>query len=76
MGAKLTPMQGRIFDLVQRGGVNGILTADLYDILKMNQNTLKQHVYHINGELQLCGYRIHGSGAGHRGVYRLVKEAA
>ena len=75
MGAKLTPMQGRIFDLVQRGGVDGITTRDLCDILKIVPNTVKQHVYLINGELQLCDYRIYGR-AGRVGVYRLIREAA
>ncbi len=75
MGAKLTPMQGRIFDLVQRGGDDGIMTADLCDILKINRHTLKSHIHNINGELQLCDYRIYGR-AGRMGVYRLVKEAA
>ncbi len=75
MGAKLTPMQGRIFDLVQRSGDDGIDSESLRWILKMNRKTLKSHVYNINGELQLCDYRIYGR-AGRVGVYRLVREAA
>ncbi len=72
MGAKLTPMQGRIFDLIQRGGDDGIMAGDLCTILGIRRQSLKTHIWDINGELQLCDYRIRGS-RNDGCFYRLVK---
>ncbi len=66
---RLTPLKARIFDLIQRGGLDGITSADLRDILEMNYEGLKSHIWQINDLIEDEGYRIKGSGS----VYRLVQ---
>lgn len=77
LGVRLTALQARIFDLVQRGGGDGILGADLIEVLgdrerPMTRNTLHVHVCGINGLIEDEGYRITGNARGSRGFYRLV----
>jgi hypothetical protein len=67
LNRRLTELKARIFDLIQRGGEDGILARDLRDILDMSANTLKAHVQQINTTVLGSGYRIYGRG----GIYRL-----
>jgi hypothetical protein len=52
LGVRLPPLKARLFDLVQRGGGDGITGSDLFDILYPDGNasreTLKAHVFQIN----------------------------
>src|SRR5262245_6796202 len=72
LGVRLTAFKARLFDLVQRGGIDGISSADLYSFLYPDgggsRQTLKAHVWQINEMIADEGYRIEGSGS----CYRLV----
>jgi hypothetical protein len=72
LGVRLTPLKARIFDLIQRGGDDGITSADLFNIVFSDgghsRETLKAHVYQINELIENEGYRITNGGS----VYRLV----
>lgn len=75
LGVRLPALKARIFDLVQRGGEDGITAKDLFDILfgaeqePPQRATIKSHINQINEALEDSGYRILGCGA-----YRLVKQ--
>jgi hypothetical protein len=66
LGVRLTPLKARIFDLVQRGGVDGIDRRDLLDIINTHREkpichrTLKAHIFQINELIEDSGYRIGG----------------
>jgi hypothetical protein len=64
LGVRLTPLKARIFDLVQRGGRDGIDRSDLFDIVFGGtgrcRGTLKSHIVQINGLIADEGYRISG----------------
>jgi hypothetical protein len=76
LGVRLTPLKARIFDLIQRGGEDGIAVDDLFNIVfpdgSVKRDTLKSHVWQINDAIEDSGYRIKGNGAV-GGAYRLVK---
>lgn len=74
LGVRLTALKARIFDLVQRGGQNGITSDDLFEIALegKTRETMKAHIYQINELIQDEGYWIKG-GSGPGCVYRLVK---
>jgi hypothetical protein len=69
-------VKARIFDLVQRGGVDGIPCNELHAIMfdqrygKLATKTLKAHVNQINELIEDSGYRINGRG----GAYRLLHK--
>jgi hypothetical protein len=72
LGVRLTPFKARLFDLVRRGGIEGICSDDLYSLLHPDgggsRQTLKAHVWQINEMIADEGYRIDGRGS----FYRLV----
>jgi hypothetical protein len=72
LGVRMTPFKARLFDLVRRGGVDGIHSEDLSLLLYPNgggsRHTLKAHVWQINELIADEGYRIEGHGS----FYRLV----
>lgn len=68
LGVKLTPTQGRIFDLVCEAGENGINRHDIADITGTSPDAVKVHINHINERLRDRGYHIRGYGN-----YRLVQ---
>ena len=71
LGVRLTALKARIFDIVMRAGVDGISTADLYDIVcneGQTRDTLKAHIWQINDLIRDEGYLIKGLG----GHYRLA----
>jgi hypothetical protein len=72
LGVRLTPFKARLFDLVRRGGIDGIHSNDLYSLLYRergsSRHTLKAHVWQINELIADEGYRIEGHGS----FYRLV----
>jgi hypothetical protein len=74
LGVRLTPLKARIFDLIQRGGDDGITSADLFDIAfsdgEHSRETLKAHIYQINELIEDEGYRIVNGGSGYRLVSR------
>ncbi len=76
LGVRLTPLKARLFDLVQRGGEDGIPGNDLRDILwpdeQLSVKTLAVHVNQINELIEDEGYRIKGS-MSRPSVFRLVK---
>lgn len=78
-GARLTPLKARIYDLVQRGGPDGIMRSDLIDIVGeevFSHQTLKAHIHQINEVIEESGYRIVvGRGMILGGVVRLVSIA-
>jgi hypothetical protein len=70
LGVRLTPLKARIFDLIQRGGDDGIMREDLQDILGMKYEGLKSHIYQINELIEDEDYRIVNGGSGYRLVSR------
>jgi hypothetical protein len=69
LGVRLTPLKARIFDLIQRGGEDGVPSADLRDILNMGVDCLNSHVWQINDALLNEPYKIRSSSH----CYRLVR---
>jgi hypothetical protein len=69
-------VKARIFDLVQRGGVDGIPSDELHATVfdaherKPAKKLLSVHVNQINELIEDSGYRISGRG----GAYRLLKQ--
>jgi hypothetical protein len=70
LGTRLTPMQARLFDLVQRGREDGIPTFALAGALGIKYKTLKAHVNQLNDRLVEGDYRIRAIA----GNYCLVRE--
>jgi hypothetical protein len=74
-GIRLTGLKTRIFDAIERAGVDGIATPDLFDIIFVSDSrrpsirTLKSHVWQINQTLRGTGVHIYGRG----GAMRLVR---
>ena len=72
LGVRLTPLKARIFDLIRRGGQDGIDKRDLFDIVfgdgQHSRETLKAHIWQINELIEDEGYRITG-----HSVARLTK---
>jgi hypothetical protein len=78
LGVRLTPLKARIFDLIERGGDDGIDRRDLFDIVfgdgdahsrKRSYRTLKAHLAQINELIEDTGFHIEG-----RGAARLVRR--
>jgi DNA-binding winged helix-turn-helix (wHTH) protein len=67
LGVRMTRLKARIFDLVRRGGRDGIDREDLFDIVfsgtGRRRATLKSHLYQINELIEDTGYRITGRSA-------------
>jgi hypothetical protein len=89
LGVRLPPLKARIFDLIMRGGEDGILANDLLNTAYVDQpasgrKNLSSHVFQINEAIEDTGYRIVGGRGGNRrpdrktcpGVYRLVNKRA
>ena len=74
MGVRLTALKARIFDIVQRAGVDGISSSDLFDMVytegDTSLETLKAHIWQINDVIRDEGYAIRGTDR----YYRLCKE--
>src|SRR5262245_14091991 len=70
LGVRLTAFKARLFDLVQRGGIDGIPSDDLYFMLYPDgggsRQTLKAHAWQINEMIAYEGYRIDGRGSSYR----------
>lgn len=70
LGVRLTAFKARLFDLVQRGGIDGIPADDLYSLLYPDgdgsRQTLKAHVWQVNEMIADEGYRIEGRGSSYR----------
>lgn len=63
LGVRLTPREGKIFDLILNAGESGISNADLIEILGGsggNRGSLHVHVFNINEKLADTGYQIVG----------------
>jgi DNA-binding winged helix-turn-helix (wHTH) protein len=64
LGVRLTPLKARIFDIIQRGGRDGVDRCDLFDIVfgdsEVDKKTLKSHVNQINELIEDTGYQIRG----------------
>ncbi len=73
LGVRLTEGKARIFDLVMRGGRDGIASRDLQDITGLSWTCLKSHMYQINELIEDEGYRIVGD-KGRGANYRLVNK--
>jgi len=56
LGAELTPLEAKIFDVVKVGGAVGVKSAELQISLVMKQRTVAVHIHHINGIL--VGWKI------------------
>jgi hypothetical protein len=76
LGIRMTALKARLFDLVKRGGIDGISSEDLYSLLYPDgggsRQTLKAHVWQINEMIADEGYRIEGRNSS----YRLVNMRA
>jgi hypothetical protein len=70
LGVKVGPVKARLFDLIQRGGEDGVTNRDLSDILGIARETVKAHVFQLNEHLAGTDYQIKGGVWG----YRLVRE--
>jgi hypothetical protein len=78
LGVRLPPLKARIFDLIMRGGEDGILASDLLNIAYVDQpatgrKVLSSHVFQINEAIEDTGYRIVGR-SGRVGIYRLINK--
>jgi hypothetical protein len=66
LGVRLTPLQARIFDLIQRAGDQGITRSDVYliafDGRDTEINAVSVHINQINEMLVETDYRIVGGG--------------
>jgi hypothetical protein len=66
LGVRLPVLKARIFDLIQRGGRDGIDRLDLLDIINTDREkpighrTLKSHLFQMNELIEGAGYRIVG----------------
>ena len=56
LGAELTLLEAKIFDVVEVGGAAGVESAELQINLDMKQRTVAVHIHHINGIL--VGWKI------------------
>ena len=69
-------VKARLFDLIQRGGVDGIPSHELYAIVFSEngrvhtRKTLYAHINQINELIEDTGYRISAYG----GAYRLLNR--
>jgi hypothetical protein len=63
----MTAFKARLFDLIQRAGMDGIPSDDLFSLLYPggggSRQTLKAHVWQINEMIADEGHRIDGRGA-------------
>lgn len=80
VGVRLPPLKARIFDLVLRGGEDGITARDVLEIVYAelegpSAKTVHVHVFQINELIEDSGYRIVGR-RGPGSVYRLVNKRA
>ena len=70
LGVRLTRFKAHLFDLVRRGGSDGISSDDLFSLLYPDgggsRQTLKAHVWQINEMIADEGYRIEGRGSSYR----------
>jgi hypothetical protein len=59
-GVAISAFKARIFDIIQRAGVDGIAAADLAGIIygRPDRGALKSHVRQINDALEDTGIRI------------------
>lgn len=86
LGVRLPELKARIFDLVVRGGPDGIAGDDLFALAYgdnapvgkgirrvRNRKTLKSHIGQINELIEDAGYRIVCSGKNPTSTYRLAK---
>ncbi|MGO9049407.1 MAG: hypothetical protein ACLP19_27200 [Xanthobacteraceae bacterium] len=81
LGVRLTSIKAHIFDLVQRGGADGVPREDLYAIIADGlretaprdaenvAHIVRNHILQINELIADEGYRIEG-----RSVARLVRK--
>lgn len=85
---RLPPLQARLFDNIQRSGIDGILRNDLIAIVWERDvghypelaGTLKQHIWQINDAIRDSGYKIRTFGTAnnalsHSAFYRLEKKS-
>src|SRR5262245_42446218 len=80
LGTRMTPLKARLFDLIKRGGIDGISSEDLYSLLYpdggASRETLKAHVWQINEMIADEGYRIDGRGSSYRLVDLRKRETS
>src|SRR5262245_12764897 len=80
LGVRLTALKARLFDLVQRSGIDGISSDDLCSLLYPDgggsHQTLKAHVWQINEMIADEGYRIDGRGSSYRLVDMRKRETS
>ena len=70
LGVHLTGLKSQIFDIIQRGGGDGVMVDRLLAAFtEMSPSTLKAHVFQINEKIGETGHRIYGRG----GRYRLIR---
>lgn len=66
MGVELPPLKARIFDVVRKSGIDGILSADLMEACPIKSSperrlqTLNVHINQINAKLAKTGWTIIG----------------
>jgi hypothetical protein len=74
MNVQMTPIEGRVFDLIMRTGDDGILARDLVDIVWPDDpapaalKNLRVVICNLNSKLALRDYRIVN-----RGSYYLLR---
>lgn len=76
-GIKLSPLKARIFDVIQRAGIDGIMIEDInaicFDGLSTNVN-VRTHIHQINDALAETDIQIYGGGnTGLVGFFRIRK---
>jgi hypothetical protein len=76
LGVRMSPFKARLFDIVERAGLDGIASDDLFSVLfadrGVTRKSMRAHIWQINDALADTGYRIRW-----RGEYRLerIEEA-
>ena len=71
LGVRMTPLKARIFDIVQRGGQDGVPREELRAIVGLTMASIKAHIHQINESIEDEGWKIVG-----RGNARLVNTRA
>jgi hypothetical protein len=74
----MTAFKARLFDLIQRAGIDGIPSDDLFSLLYPggggSRQTLKAHVWQINEMITDEGYRIDGRGSSYRLINMRMRQ--
>ena len=80
-GVRLSPIQGKIFEVIRRSGQHGISRDSVHQQAYVDDpdggpewgNVISVHVNHINKKLRVAGVKIEGERGRASAGYRLVR---